>query len=373
MLGLYIHIPFCNQICKFCDFYKMVASNELKQKTIDYIIKEMDYRHLSDYQFDTLYIGGGSPGSLNEELSVYFFSSLHRRVNLANLNEFSIELNPQDITDEYCKILKQFHVSRVSIGVQTFNENLAKKLGRNPFVKWNEIKQKIALLNQYGITNINLDLIYAIPGETLEDLENDLYLASQLSITHLSCYALILEEHSILGYELKKGCIQLIDEELDTKMYQFIIDYLEKNQFMHYETSNFSFKGYESQHNLIYWHYDEYIGIGPNASGHFAHQYYTNHHLSDYFISLDNCKLPIKELNEESLQDEMENYLMMGLRLTKGISKNEFTKRFKVNLETAFPKIKNLYLEGLLLEEKGKVYIPKKYFYIMNYILTKII
>lgn len=374
MFGLYLHIPFCKNICKYCDFYKMVVSRSLQEKTINYIIKEMKLRELSKYQIDTIYIGGGSPSSLDDDLLDKLLFNLSQLTNFDDLKEFTIEFNPNDITIEKVKILQRYQVTRVSIGIQTFNNNLLNTLGRIPFVSFEELSEKIKLLNMYNIKNINVDLIYAIPGEVIDDITDDLNKMMKLPITHLSCYSLILEERSILYYEYTHNKIKLIDETLDEKMYEKINEVLEKNNFIHYETSNFSKPGFNSLHNLIYWHRDDYLGIGPGASSSIGNHRFTNtHNLNEYFLGIDNKNIKYAEDIIDSKKDEQELMVMMNLRLSEGINKKRYLERFNEDVKDTFPSILELLKEGLLEETTDTIRIPLKFFYISNYIIVKII
>lgn len=374
MFGLYLHIPFCKNICKYCDFYKMVVSRSLQEKTINYIIEEMKLRELSKYQIDTIYIGGGSPSSLDDDLLDKLLFNLSQLTNFDELQEFTIEFNPNDITIDKVKILQKYQVTRVSIGIQTFNNNLLNTLGRIPFVSFEELSEKIKLLNMYDIKNINVDLIYAIPGEVIDDITDDLNKMMRLPITHLSCYSLILEERSILYYEYTHNKIKLIDETLDEKMYEKINEVLEKNNFIHYETSNFSKPGFNSLHNLIYWHRDDYLGIGPGASSSIGNHRFTNtHNLNEYFLGIDNKNIKYAEDIIDSKKDEQELMVMMNLRLSEGINKKRYLERFNEDVKDTFPSILELLKEGLLEETTDTIRIPLKYFYISNYIIVKII
>lgn len=374
MFGLYLHIPFCKNICKYCDFYKMVVSRSLQEKTINYIIEEMKLRELSKYQIDTIYIGGGSPSSLDDDLLDKLLFNLSQLTNFDELKEFTIEFNPNDITIDKVKILQKYQVTRVSIGIQTFNNNLLNTLGRIPFVSFEELSEKIKLLNMYNIKNINVDLIYAIPGEVIDDITDDLNKMMKLPITHLSCYSLILEERSILYYEYTHNKFKLIDETLDEKMYEKINEVLEKNNFIHYETSNFSKPGFNSLHNLIYWHRDDYLGIGPGASSSIGNHRFTNtHNLNEYFLGIDNKNIKYAEDIIDSKKDEQELMVMMNLRLSEGINKKRYLERFNEDVKDTFPSILELLKEGLLEETTDTIRIPLKYFYISNYIIVKII
>ncbi len=372
MLGLYIHIPFCNQICPYCDFYKMVVSNKTKQVVIKALLEEMKLKNLNNYSFNSVYIGGGTPSSLDINLLEKLLKELKQYIELSKLNEFTIEVNPNDITTELVKILKKYHITRVSIGVQTFNKKLQQIIKR-PF-NINELEQRINLLREYNITNINLDLIYAIPTESLNDVKNDLDIAIKLNPNHLSIYSLILEEHTIFYHEYLKGNLKLINENTEAKMYKLVCSYLKSNGYEHYETSNFSKTGYESIHNLIYWNCDEYIGIGPAAASYYQNYRTTNHNnLNKYLDYVNNENKTYLEHTFITKDEAMQEFVMLGLRKIKGISKTEFYNRFNINIIDRFPNIISLIKEGSIIEEGDCLYIKEDLFYISNHFIAKII
>ena len=237
MLGLYIHIPFCNQICPYCDFYKMVVSNKKKETIIEALLEEMKNKKIDKYAFNSLYIGGGSPSCLDINLLKKILFYLNEKINLEKLEEFTVELNPNDITESLVSLLSKYHVSRVSIGIQTFNDRLQKIISRH-FTK-KDLINKLDLLKQYKINNINLDMIYAIPSQTLSEFEDDLNTAISLNPNHLSIYSLILEEHTIFYYLYNKGKLKLVDEDTEAQMYKLLCNKLKNTNFIHYETSIF--------------------------------------------------------------------------------------------------------------------------------------
>ncbi len=372
MFGLYVHIPFCNKICPYCDFYKLVASDHLKEKFIDALSQEMKIKKLDDYLFDSLYIGGGSPSCLKLELLEKLFLNLSQYVNFLNLKEFTIELNPSDITEEMVILLSKYHISRVSIGVETFSPRLQNLINR--ILSYDELEKKIHLLHTYHINNINIDLMYALPTETLDDLDEDLKLVIQLKPTHISAYSLILEEHTIFHHLYVNNQLVLIDEKLESKMYHHVCSFLTKNGYFHYETSNFAKKGYESIHNLIYWNCEEYIAIGPSACS-YLNSYRSKNidNLNQYLEGIRNNKIIMSENDYITLEEKMKEEIILGLRKCEGISKSAFLKKYSLEIFDAFPKIQNLIVEGMLREKGDKIYIPQKYVYIGNHILLKIL
>lgn len=374
MLGLYIHIPFCRHICHYCDFYKMVASDSFKSKYIKLLLEEMKIKKLSNYQFDTLYIGGGTPSALNLDDLKILFNYLDKNINLASLSEFTIEVNPEDINLDLLQLFKTYHVTRISMGIQSFKKEIIDFLGRNTYFDFNNIKTKVELIKSVGINNINCDLIYAVPNETLDDVISDVNQLLDLDITHVSTYSLILEDHTILNKWYQDKIFELTNDELDASMYEKICDKLKNHNFKHYETSNFSIEGYESKHNLIYWNNEEYIGIGAGAATHLNHERYTNiRNIEKYYDGVRNNKLELEDYEIQTLDDEMNDEVMLGLRKMEGISKTSFLKKYKIDLLVKFPIIIELIREGLLEETNGYIKIPSRYSYIANYIIIKII
>lgn len=372
MLGLYVHIPFCKKICPYCDFYKMVSNQDKKQNYIKGLSQEMKLKNLSDYSFDTVYIGGGTPSSLSLDLLEELFINLSNNINLDNLKEFTIEANPEDITEDFVKLIHQYNVSRVSIGTQTLNSRLQKLISRE--FSYEELKLKIKLLQKFDINNINLDLIYSIPGQTFEEFCDDLDKVISLDINHISAYSLILEEHTIFYHKYLKGDLKLNSEDLESKMYKQLIKKLTSNNFIHYEVSNFAKKGYQSLHNLIYWNCDEYVAIGVSASSYVNNIRQTNcKNMNKYLIGLSDNKIYLDEESYIDKEEAKKEWIILGLRKIKGIDKNKFALKFGENLKDAFLSIQPLINEGLLKENKNYLYIPKKYLYISNHILIKIL
>lgn len=373
MLGLYIHIPFCKHVCFYCDFYKMVVSDKFKEKYIHYLIKEIELIKINELAFDTIYIGGGTPSALPISTLEILLKEINNNVNINDIKEFTIELNPEDINLELINLLLKYHINRISIGIQSFSKKVMTILGRKHF-NFNEIKEKIELIRSAGITNISCDLIYGVCGETLEEVSLDLEYLLKLDVPHISTYSLILEEKTILYEKYKKHQFFLTNEELDEKMYQVICDTLKKHNFIHYETSNFGKNGYQSKHNLKYWNSENYIGIGSGASSYYNHKRYTNiRNINSYYEGIDNRKLIFQDVETLSVEDELDEMIMLGLRKSEGVNKQVFYDKFKIEIKTVFNSIDSLIEQGLLEENENYIYIPEKYSYIANHIIIKII
>lgn len=360
MKSMYIHIPFCKSICSYCDFCKLLYNKEWANAYIEELGKEIKSKYENDV-LDTLYIGGGTPSSLDNEDLEYLFDII-KDINLSDDYEFTFECNLNDIDDSLLSLLKRNRVNRLSIGIESFNKNKLKFMERNH--TFEEAKRIIELVRNYGFNNINIDLIYGIPDEKINVLKSDINKILKLNPEHISTYSLIIEDHT----KLKINNINNISEELDAKMYNLIINKLTKKGYMHYEISNFSKEGYQSRHNLNYWNNSEYYGFGLGASGYILGFRYDNtKNLNDYL----NGEYVLTE-NILSKKEDMENEIMLGLRKIDGINIEEFYNKFDIDIQEAF-NIKDLIKEKLLTYKNGNIFIPKDKLYLMNEILIKII
>lgn len=360
MKHLYIHIPFCKSICSYCDFCKMYHNSEFVNNYLDALKKEVEEYYNGDV-LDTIYIGGGTPSCLTTgELNKLF--EIINTFKVSDNLEFTFECNPSDITEELIDILVKNKVNRLSIGVESFNiDNLGFMDRSCNFV---DLKNKMGMIRKKGINNINLDLIYAVPDETLKVLKRDLKLILKLKPSHISTYSLMIEKHTKLYNE---GILN-IDDDLDNKMYNLIVKTLKKNKFNHYEVSNFSLNGYESRHNLAYWSNKEYYGFGLGASGYtYGFRYENTRNLNKYLNGLWHNYEEL--LSEES---KMNDEIMLGLRKIEGINLTEFKKKYNKDLLVVYD-LKDLLNKKELIIKNGYIFINPKYIYMMNEILIKII
>lgn len=356
MTSVYIHIPFCKQICSYCDFPKFFYLEKWIKSYLYALEKEIKSTYKGE-KVNTIYIGGGTPSVLEkEDLEALF--SIVSIFSKAKDVEFTIEANSEDITKEKAALFAKYGVNRVSIGVQTFHPHLGEILERK--TSYEMVKKSIENLNDVGILNINLDLMYAIPEETLKDLESDLGQALTLPITHLSCYSLILEEHTKLY--LKKP--KLIEEELDAQMYEKIREILKEAGFKQYEISNYAKGGYEAKHNLVYWNNEEYYGFGLKASSYMQKKRRTNTgSLTDYLEGKYE-----KEEEQIHLKEDMEYEMVLGLRKVEGVSIQKFKQKFHVEMADIYP-MQALQEKGLIEILDDFVRIPIDKIYLSNAIL----
>lgn len=356
--AVYIHIPFCKNICSYCDFCKFLYNEKWVYAYLTALKNEIEDRYMGE-AVKTIYIGGGTPSALTLS-EIKRLMEIINKINKNELVEFTFECNIEDICEEKLLLLKEYGVNRLSIGIESFNENNLKFMERHADFK--DTEAKISLCRSLGFNNINLDLMYAIPGETLKDLKKDINLFLKLDPEHISTYSLILEPHT----KAVVNETSYIEEELDYDMYQYICKSL--SEAHHYEISNFALKGYESIHNLVYWNNEEYYGFGLGASGYIDNIRYTNtKNLKDYLLG--NVVKDKEMLGEKEVMDYE---IMLGLRKLDGINIVDFKNKYGKDIEEVY-NIKPLLKSKELIKKKGYIYINPIYIYVMNEILLKII
>lgn len=360
MKHMYIHIPFCNHICSYCDFCKMFRNDRIIETYLDGLAREID-EYYNGEVIDTLYVGGGTPSCLGIVHINKLFNILSK-IKISNNYEYTFECNPEDISEELINTLIKNKVNRISIGIESFDVDNLGFMERKATYK--DIQNKINMIKNKGINNINLDLIYGIPEESLSTLKKDLKLLVKLKPTHISTYSLQIEKHTKIYNE---GIVN-ISEDLDYKMYNLIIKYLKSHKYNHYEISNFSLEGFESKHNTSYWNNEEYYGFGLGASGYIdGFRYENTRNLNKY---LDGKYHKNEELL--SIDDKMYNEIMLGLRKLKGINLKEFKDKYGVELSNKFY-IDDLVKNKELIIKNGYLFVNPKYIYTINEILVKIL
>ena len=357
-MSIYIHIPFCNSICTYCDFCKIFYNKKYINDYLNNLEQEIKVRYKSEI-VNTIFIGGGTPSSLDDEELI----RLMNIIEIFKLNdnyEFTVECNIESITENKLKIMKKYGVNRISIGVESFDNSIIKLLGRNHTKK--DVYNKMEIVKRY-FSNINIDLIYAAYDD-INILKSDIDCFLKLDIPHISTYSLIIEDNTMLKINGMKN----IDEDIDYEMYKYIEDTLEKNNYIHYEISNYAKNGYQSKHNLVYWNNEEYYGFGLSSTSYINNERITNtKNLRKYLNGeyLDTSVYEDKDIR-------MENEIMLGLRKLDGIDLDRFKEKFNVSLEDIY-NIDNLISEGYLVKEDNYIKINKKYMYISNEIIVRIL
>ena len=351
----YIHIPFCNAICAYCDFCKVYYSTNLVSDYLTALDCEIS-KYYKGEVLDTIYIGGGTPSILSaNELNKLF--NIINKLNISDNYEFTFECNLEDISEELLILLKNNRVNRISIGVESFNKRILKILSRRYDI---DIIDRINLCKKY-FTNINIDLMYAIPSETIKELETDIDNFLSLDIPHISTYSLIIEKNTVMYNNKLKN----IDEETDYEMYKLIINKL-KGKYKHYEISNFSELGYESRHNLTYWNNEYYYGFGVGASGYIDDNRYDNTRSITKYIS-GNYRLEGKKL---SYNETIENAFILCFRKLDGINILEFESRYDFN-PLNLDIVKKLVCENKLVVDEYNIKISNDYIYLSNDIMCE--
>lgn len=366
----YVHIPFCTQICYYCDFSKVFIKNQPVDDYLQALIREFESYEIS--QLRTLYIGGGTPTAISAQQLGYLLSHLTKNLDLSQLEEFTIEANPGDLTTEKIAVLEKSAVNRVSLGVQTFNDRQLKQIGRSHNEA--QIYESINSLKQAGFDNISIDLIYALPGQTLDDVKENVVKALALDIPHLSLYSLILEHHTVFMNKMRRGKLNLPTEDLEAEMFEYIISEMEANGFEHYEISNFTKPGFESRHNLMYWDNVEYYGVGAGASGYLDGIRYRNRGPIQHYLKgvvEGNARLSEEVLTKEEM---MEEELFLGLRKKTGVSIKRFEEKFGLSFSDRYGGIvAELQEQGLLVPDKDIVRMTKKGLFLGDTVAEKFI
>lgn len=356
MRSVYIHIPFCKSICTYCDFAKLYHDKKIINNYLNSLEKEIELNYQKD-KINTIYIGGGTPSSLDiddlnklfEIIKVFDFKD----------GEFTFECNIEDINKKLLIFLKKHQVNRLSIGVETFNEKYLKFLGRN--YHKDDIIKGVELAKEY-FDNISIDLMYALPNQTIEELKEDIVEIKKLNIPHISTYSLIIEPHTVI---YNKG-IKNIDTEIDRNMYDLIIDSFK--DYHHYEISNFGKLGYESKHNLVYWNNLEYYGFGLGAGGYINNIRYLNTRNINEYIKGNY----LFEKDELTKNEELENAFILGFRKIDGINKIDFNNRYNLDINN-IDIIKKLIVENKLIDDGTNIKIRNDLIYVSNSILSEFI
>lgn len=354
----YIHIPFCKNICSYCDFCKLFYNEKLVDQYLEQLEKEISNIYRKE-ELKTIYIGGGTPSCLNmKQLNKLF--SITKKLRVSKDVEFSIECNFDSINKEKLLLFKENGVNRLSFGLESTIDKNLKLLNREE--NCSRVKEIISYCRELGFKNINIDLMYAIPDETTKDLERDLNFILSLNVEHISTYSLIIEEHT----KLYINQIKTIKEELDYEMYKIICNKL-KN-YHHYEISNFSKYGYESRHNMCYWKNKNYYGFGLGASSYIDNKRINNTRSITKYLQ-NKTILDMEILNKS---DIMSYEMILGLRMLNGVNKESFYKKYNKDIYEVFD-IKGLISKELLIDDGINIYIPLDKMYISNEILVNFI
>lgn len=356
--SVYIHIPFCRRKCNYCTFASYPALN-LKDEYLNSLYVEISKRYKGD-SIKTLYIGGGTPSLLSasdlEKISSLF--------DISECTEITCEANPENLSYSWLKDIYRAGVNRLSLGVQSFDDKILEKIGRKHSVK--DAFSAVKNAKKAGFTNMNIDLIYGLPGQSMENFVSSVITACELDIEHISSYGLKIEDGSFF---FSNPPDSLPDEEMQSDMYLKLIDLTEKYGYNHYEVSNFAKKGFESKHNLNYWNADNYYGFGCAASGFEDNMRYSHtNSISEYIKN----PVELKDIEYLTTQMQLEETIFLGLRKAEGININKINERFNIDFEQKYNKILKKY-QDLLVKTKNGIAFSNKGFLVSNYILSDFI
>ena len=357
--SLYVHVPFCASVCFYCDFFRQVYQEETADAWLDALEYELLHTEIND-GLETIYIGGGTPSSLSESQLDRLLSLLDPYKN--TISEYTVEVNPETLTQDKIDTLLMHGVNRVSIGLQSHDAALLKMMNRH-----HSFEDVSRLVNQFfacGLSNISLDLMYSLPNQTMESLQRSTELAVSLNPAHLSLYSLTIEENSVFG---KQG-VRPLDEDTEADMYEWICSYLSKHGYDHYEISNFARDGKESVHNTRIWEYEDFYGFGCGASGKDEKGRYDHPGTLKQYLKDPAARSYIYLTKEERMYESV----MMGLRLSRGISRSRFEKRYGNDLTDVYPEtIHSLCREGMLILTEDRLSCSTHGFELLNNVLVR--
>lgn len=398
-LALYIHIPFCVKKCLYCDFLSATANEQEKESYVQALFYEMDHWKdylQQEYQIQSIFIGGGTPTALPVGLLERICQKLQTDFLLEQAEnlEFTIEANPGTVTKEYVEMFQRVGINRVSLGLQSAQSKELKALGR--IHTYQDLLDSVALLQEYGISNINIDLMEDIPYQTLESYKDTLEKVCTLPITHISSYSLIIEPGTPFYEMEQKGELLIANEDEDRKMYELTKEVLKEHGYERYEISNYAKKGMECRHNITYWNLGEYLGLGLGAASYLGGFRFENERdfatyqeiqkkrklQSEERITVSKVPCDVtkeylwgyQEIHRESCQDEMEEFMFLGLRMCCGVSRKAFYKRFGIELQEIYQDALNrLFRQKLLAEDKNhdRIYLTDLGIDISNTVLAE--
>ena len=354
-LGIYVHIPFCERRCKYCDFTSSIFNQDRMKDYVDHLLLEIknNEKLLKNYIVDTIFIGGGTPSLLSVEDLRRLVDGLAGVINLDENYEFTIETNPNSISEEKLLVYRELGVNRISIGVQSFNDRLLRIIGRLHTA--DEAHEKIKLAKKY-FDNLSLDFIFSLPTETLSDVIASIDAASELGVSHISLYSLILEEGTKLSALVDRGVYRVNDQVTDRLIYRKATEHLESLGYKQYEISNFAKEGCFSRHNYKYWSMDEYLGLGMAAHSLIENKRFFNAStFNEYFADVKKNIYHDEEILTR--EDKITECIIFKLRTNEGIIIDEINKKYDIDFEDIYKEeLKKATDEKLLKKDDGRYF-----------------
>ncbi|WP_455791099.1 radical SAM family heme chaperone HemW [Clostridium butyricum] len=370
-MSLYIHIPFCKQKCLYCDFPSYAGKESLINEYIRALNEEI-LKKCSKYKIASIFVGGGTPSYLNE----INLESLLKTINLLDFKdefEFTIECNPGTLNEEKLALMKNYNVNRISMGLQTTNDNILKEIGR--IHSFEEFKKNYNQARKAGFENINVDLMFGLPNQSMKDWKVSLEDVMSLEPDHISAYSLIIEEGTCFYNLYNNDKLNIPNEEEERSMYLFTKGFLKDYGYNQYEISNYAKVNKECFHNKVYWKCNEYLGLGVSASSFVDEKRFKNiDDIKIYIEKINNNEDVTEEIHVNNINDDMEEFMFMGLRMIEGINLKIFKKRFGKDVFDIYDEvIKNNIKKGLLVVDSEKLYLSEKGIELSNYVMSDFI
>ena len=374
-LSLYLHMPFCKKKCPYCDFYSQTDFDDFRRYADAMLLQMEDYSDAaSSFTVDTIYIGGGTPSIVPEKIMYDIIDGIYRNFKVFIDAETTLEANPATLDLSALKKYRRMGINRLSIGAQSMVDSELDVLGR--IHSASDVERSVDLARRAGFDNISLDLMYGVPDQTRRSLAISLAQAVALEPEHISLYGLKIEKGT--RFDAIKDSLKLPDEEEEFGMYEDSIAYLADHGFEQYEISNFSLKGRECLHNMRYWTCGEYLGLGPGAHSYFnGSRFSFRRDINDYIEAMEQPESEVEIIDENyriSSSERVGEYIMLSLRLTRGIDVEEFSRTFSLDFDRMYGELLKAYIEGGFMKrtEKGYAFTVKG-MYVSNYILSSML
>ena len=372
-IGLYIHIPFCRQKCLYCDFPSWAGKEEQMQEYVDALTKEIKNRssEYADRKVVSVFFGGGTPTTLSIPMLEQLMQAVLENWDISEDAEITTEANPGTLDREMADALKKMGFNRLSMGVQAWQNRLLKELGRIHTIE--SFQENYQAVREAGFENVNTDLMFALPNQTMADWQETVKNIVTLEPEHISAYSLILEEGTPFFDRYEKGELEPAEEELDREMYHWVVDYLAEMGYEQYEISNFAKNGRQSRHNRIYWQAEEYLGMGLGSHSYMEGERFHNiYDLQEYIKADGDGSLLKEEIEVITEEDALAEFMFLGLRLTEGVSFRRFRERFGQEMKNIYgSQIEELVRDDLLEEDETGIRLTRRGVDISNFVFEK--
>ncbi|SCX94842.1 radical SAM family heme chaperone HemW [Alkaliphilus peptidifermentans] len=374
-IGLYIHIPFCERKCYYCDFNSYSGENTKIQAYLEALLKEIAFYkdELKGHNIKTIFIGGGTPSLMDGRQVDELMNNIYRNYSLDNRAEITIESNPGTLNIDKLQEYRKAGVNRLSVGLQACQDHLLKKLGR--IHNYKEFINNIEIAKKVGFSNINVDLMFGLPGQTLDEWKLSLDEIVNLDIPHISAYSLIWEEGTPFYKAYQEQQLMPLEEELELKMFHFTMEYLKENKYHHYEISNYAKRNFECQHNHIYWKNQFYLGLGAGGHSYLQNRrFYNEGSIDGYLRMIKEGRAPVEENIKLTRKDEISETMFLGLRLMEGISIETFSNRFGESPFSIYgDKLEKLKRQELITYNQEKIQLTPKGIDLANLVFTEML